>query len=84
VTVTDAGPVKSGIVTFSVRGRAPNEVRAALAAHSPRINVTTTSDRGTMLDMQARGLTAIVRASVHAFNTDGEIETMARAVERLI
>ncbi|MBI5879283.1 MAG: aminotransferase class V-fold PLP-dependent enzyme [Chloroflexi bacterium] len=84
VTVTDAGPVKSGIVTFSVRGKTPNEVRAALAAHTPRINVTTTTDRGTMLDMQARGLTAIVRASVHAFNTDAEIETMTRAVERLI
>jgi len=83
-SVTDVGAVKSGIVTFAVQGRDPNAVRAALAAHTPRINVTTTSFRGTMLDMQARNLKFIVRASVHAFNTEDEIETMANAVERLL
>jgi len=83
VSVTDAGPVKSGIVTFALRGKTPLDIKAALAAHAPRINVTATTESSTMLDMQARGLTALVRSSVHAFNTDAEIETMARAVEAL-
>ena len=83
VTVRDEGLIKSGIVTFSVDEQEPDEIKQQLAAHRPRINVTTTTWRGTMLDMQARGLKVMVRASVHAYNTAEEIETFARAIERL-
>lgn len=82
-TVTDVPAATSGIVTFNVRGHTAPAVRAALATGAPRINVTVTNERSTMLDMRARGLEAAVRASVHAYNSDEEIETAARAIERL-
>jgi selenocysteine lyase/cysteine desulfurase len=83
VTVRDVGAVKSGIVTFTLDSHDPNAIKQTLAAHQPRINVTTTTFRGTMLDMQARGLTSMVRASVHVYNTEEEIEVFGRAIEQL-
>jgi selenocysteine lyase/cysteine desulfurase len=83
VTVRDEGAVKSGIVTFTLDGCEPNTIKQMLAAHQPRINVTTTTLRSTILDMQARGLMSMVRASVHVYNTEEEIEVFVRAVERL-
>ncbi len=72
VEVHDKGRVKGGIVTFSVAGRTASEVKAALAARN--INVSTTTAASTLIDMQQRGLDEIVRASVHYFNTEEEID----------
>jgi len=83
VRVHDAGLVKSGIVTFTVDGFVAARVQQALALHDRRINVSTTTCRSTMLDMQQRGLTELVRASVHACNTEHEIDTVLKAIESL-
>ena len=56
-------------------------MKAALRA--ARINVTVSPARGTLLDMRARGLHAVVRASVHYYNTDEEIERLVTEVTRL-
>ncbi|MCP3997801.1 MAG: aminotransferase class V-fold PLP-dependent enzyme [bacterium] len=72
VEVHDKGRVKGGIVTFSVAGRTAPEVKAALAARN--INVSTTTAASALIDMQQRGLDEIVRASVHYFNTEEEID----------
>jgi cysteine desulfurase / selenocysteine lyase len=81
VTVHDKGRVQGGIVTFSVDGRSAGEVRDALAARS--INVSTSSAFSTRIDMEARGLEEIVRASVHYFNTEAEIDTAIGVVARM-
>jgi selenocysteine lyase/cysteine desulfurase len=81
VAVHDKGQVKGGIVTFSVAGRTAAEVKAALAGHS--INVSTSTLASTRIDMEQRGLEEIVRASVHYFNTEEELDTAIGVVAGL-
>jgi selenocysteine lyase/cysteine desulfurase len=78
VTVHDKGRVKGGIVTFSVDRRTAQEVKAALAAQS--ISVSTTTAASALIDMQQRGLDEIVRASVHYFNTEEELNMALDAI----
>ncbi|MGH8762055.1 MAG: aminotransferase class V-fold PLP-dependent enzyme [Nitrosospira sp.] len=84
VTVRDSGGVKSGIVTFTLNGYPSREIERLLALQPRRINVATSTFRSTMLDMQARGLCDIVRASVHAYNTEQDIEAVAQAIETVL
>ncbi len=72
VVVRDLGEERCGIVTFTAEGRRPDEIKGALAARA--INVSIASPASTLLDSEERGLGEIVRASVHYFNTDDEIE----------
>jgi len=71
VTVRDLGAERCGIVTFTVAGKTGTEVQKGLAARA--INVSTSSPSGTRLDMEARGLAQVVRASVHYYNSEEEI-----------
>ena len=81
VTVTDIGREKCGIVTFTVDGHAPDAVVAALVAQG--INVSHSTRPSTLLDMDARGLDAIVRASVHYYNSEAEVARLVTAVDAL-
>jgi len=71
VTVHDLGRVKCGIVTFTVRGLESENLFSELRRRSVNVDVSTAAD--TRLDFEARGLSSLVRASVHYFNTDEEI-----------
>ncbi len=71
VTVRDQGQQMCGIVTFTVNNRSAEEVRLQLAQH--RINVTVSGASSTLLDMEARGLQNVVRASLHYYNSPEEI-----------
>jgi cysteine desulfurase/selenocysteine lyase len=82
VTVQDLGDRRCGIVTFTVAGRRAAAVAAALRAQ--RINVTDSTVFGTRYDMEARGLDAVVRASVHYYNTDEELERCCSTLSRII
>ena len=81
VTVRDLGVVRGGIVSFTVGGVDAARVKATLRA--ARINVTVSPARGTLLDMRARGLSEVLRASVHYYNTDEEIDRLTAEVARL-
>jgi len=81
VTIYDQGAVRCGIVTFGLQGREPAAIKAALAAQ--RINVTTSSRASTLLDMDARHLQGVVRASVHYYNTEDEVARFCAAVAGL-
>jgi selenocysteine lyase/cysteine desulfurase len=81
VTVRDTGDVKSGIVTFTLNGCESKEVERLLAMQPRHINVATSTFRSTMLDMQSRGLRDVVRTSVHAYNTEQDIEVVAQTIE---
>jgi selenocysteine lyase/cysteine desulfurase len=82
VQVHDLGLQKCGIVTFTIDGCSPQEIRGKLAEQ--KINVSVSTAASTRLDMDQRGLAAVVRASVHYYNTEEEIERFCDCVTRLI
>jgi cysteine desulfurase / selenocysteine lyase len=82
VVVRDRGVTQCGIVTFSVEEKNPDEIKLALSKQ--HINISVTRRSSTLLDMDARGLESIVRASVHYYNSEEEVERFCRAVEALL
>jgi len=81
VSVHDVGAVQGAIVTFTLAGKGPFAMRDAL--RSQGINVSVSERSNTRLDMEARGLTTMVRASVHYYNTEDEIDRFCAAVDQL-
>ena len=71
ITLQDQGAQKCGIVTFTRHCEDAEAIRTRL--HTANINVSTTNRSSALLDFDARGLTSIVRASVHYYNTEAEI-----------
>jgi selenocysteine lyase/cysteine desulfurase len=82
VETHDPGVRRCGIVTFTVRGKETGAVRDALREHG--INVWTSDAGSALLDMRARGLTAVVRASPHYYNSEVEVERLVAEVARLV
>ncbi len=81
VTVHDIGRVQCGIVSFSVDGVSPEQVKAALAAR--KINVSISDPSSTLLDSMARSLTPLVRASVHYYNDEQEVDRLIDVVGKI-
>ncbi len=46
------------------------------------MNISTSTAKNARLDLATRGLTSVVRASVHYYNTQDEIARFVDAVER--
>ncbi len=82
IIVRDRGVTQCGIVTFTIEDKDPHAIQQALGKQ--HINVSVTERGSTLLDMDARGLDSIVRASVHYYNSEDEIERFCRAVESLL
>jgi len=82
VIVHDRGVTQCGIVTFSVDGKDPEEIKQRLA--DQHINVSVSILSSTRLDMEERGLSSLVRASVHYYNSEEEVERFCRAVGEMI
>jgi len=78
VTVRDLGEIRCGIVTFTVDGVEANDLKKRLSRE--RINVTASPRSSTLLDSRARGLPDLVRASVHYYNTEEELDRLLKAV----
>ncbi len=83
VTVYDAGEHRCGIVTFAA-GRRPGaaEIKAALAEDA--VNVGLSGRASTLLDAEARDLPALVRASVHYYNTEAEVGRFCELVAGIV
>lgn len=81
VTVQDIGTRKCGICTFTHERLDAATISARLRAQA--INTSVSDPNSTLLDATARGLPDLVRASVHYFNTDEEIDRFCRALREL-
>jgi cysteine desulfurase / selenocysteine lyase len=80
VRVHDLGRIRSGIVTFTKEDEQPPAIRDRLRAAG--INVSVSSKSSAQLDFGRRGLSQVVRASVHYFNTEQEIGRFCEALSR--
>ncbi len=82
VIVRDIGAVQGGIVSFTADGHDPQHIVDAMRARA--INVSNSGRTSTLLDMDARGLAAVVRASVHYYNTEDELDRFQDALADII
>ncbi len=72
VTVQDLGKEKSGIISFTADGVEPEHVVAAMADQG--INISTSSNSTTLIDMDGRGITSMNRLGLHYYNTNAELD----------
>lgn len=79
--VHDGNGRRCAIVTFSVAGHSPASIAAAARAADVSINVS--SSPYARLDMGAKGIDEVVRASPHYYNTDTEIDRLLAVLRSL-
>jgi selenocysteine lyase/cysteine desulfurase len=78
VTVRDEGVQRCGIVTFTLDGVPATDVRRRLRAAG--INTSVSPVEYARFDLAARGLPDVVRASVHYYNTEDELDRLCAAL----
>ena len=82
IHATDEGVEKCGIITFTADQLEPTAIKQALSKQ--RVNVSTSKGSGSLVSFQDRGLEEVVRASVHYFNTDEEIDYFVDVLKKVI
>lgn len=81
-TVHDQGSTRSGIVTFSHRTIEAAEIVAQLRS-GRGINTSVSACQLTRTELVASGVTHMVRASVHAYNTHSELDALVDALDSM-
>jgi selenocysteine lyase/cysteine desulfurase len=81
VTLRDLGTQRCGIVSFTIEGQEARKVVAAL--RQQQINISASSPSSTLLDALARKLPDLLRASVHYYNSETEIDRFVQAIARI-
>jgi selenocysteine lyase/cysteine desulfurase len=76
ITVLDKGARPSGLVTFTVDGHEPAAIKQAAREHGVNINVTNPASHG----YDPHASPEAVRASVHYYNTEEELERLLSAL----
>ncbi|TDB83028.1 aminotransferase class V-fold PLP-dependent enzyme [Actinomadura sp. KC216] len=80
VTVLDRGVRPSGIVTFTLDGHEPPAIKAAARERGVNVNVTSPNSHG----YDPHAVPSAVRASVHYYNTENEIERLLSVLQSLL
>jgi selenocysteine lyase/cysteine desulfurase len=78
VTVRDQGRTRCGITTFTTEAAEAGALQSALRDRN--VNVSVSPPASTRLDAEARALPDLVRASVHYYNTEAEIDRFVDAL----
>lgn len=81
VTLADLGVTKGAIVTFAVAGKEHGTLKQQLRDQG--INVSVSTQFSSRLDLKGRGLKDVMRASVHIYNTDEELDRFVAALRPL-
>jgi selenocysteine lyase/cysteine desulfurase len=80
VRVRDRATERSGLVCFTVEGYSPEAVRVGLGARG--VHVYTRP--GSPLDVAAGRPDPVVRASVHYYNTEDELDRLCEALDEVL
>ena len=78
ITLLDRGEVLGATVTFTVANTAAGDVQSSLAAQG--VNVSVLEASSARLDLDARAVTEGIRASVHYYNDDSDLERLIDGV----
>jgi cysteine desulfurase / selenocysteine lyase len=78
VQVHDQGVQRCAIVAFTVDGVPAGEVKQQLVSQGINVSAIPASDA--QFDLPRRGLSGVVRASVHYYNTESELDRLAGAL----
>jgi selenocysteine lyase/cysteine desulfurase len=78
VAVRDKGRARCGIVAFTIDGEDPIAFRRR--ANAVGMNCWSSPLEYTRFDMAARDLASVIRASVHYYNTEDEVDRFCRLV----
>jgi selenocysteine lyase/cysteine desulfurase len=81
VTAQDLGRVRCGIVTFTYEPHPAGEVMQWLQANG--IAVRTIERSSARIDMERRGLDELVRASLHYYNTEAELDRLCEVLRAM-
>ena len=81
LTVRDLGRVRSGIVTFTSESHPAGAVVQWLRANG--IAARTIVRSSTRIDMEQRNLSELVRASVHYYNTEAELDRLCQVLRTM-
>ena len=82
VTVQDIGRRRCGICSFTAEKLPAVEIQQRL--EDQRINTSVSDPNSTLLDATKRGLPDVVRASVHYYNSEEELDRFTAAVRALL
>ncbi|HHF7343742.1 TPA: aminotransferase class V-fold PLP-dependent enzyme [Legionella feeleii] len=82
LALRDLGQHQCGIVTFTCEGITPTVIQQELSKQ--KINVSISLQEYARLDLAPRNLPALVRASVHYYNNEEEIDQFCNALQALI
>jgi selenocysteine lyase/cysteine desulfurase len=81
VTLLDRGETLAATVTFEVAGHEPVEVRDRLAERG--VNVSVMDAASAQLDFGPRGIAEAVRASVHYYNDDNDLDRLVEGIKEI-
>jgi selenocysteine lyase/cysteine desulfurase len=81
LSLHDIGNRKCGIVTFAVAGVDAAEIESGLRENG--IHVSVSSPVSTLIDATRRQLPDLVRAGVHYYNQEAEIDALVRCVKAM-
>jgi selenocysteine lyase/cysteine desulfurase len=79
VRVMDRGAERGAIVTVALDGADPAAIKLRLRARG--INTSVSSRDDAVIDMEAKGVAAVLRLSPHYYNTEDELDTAVAALK---
>lgn len=82
VTVVDQGVERCGIVTFAAEGYDLAELKNRLLEQ--RVNVHLSRADSNRLGLESRSISEAIRASVHYYNSEEEVDRFCRLVEQAL